>query len=87
MPDPKDRFYVDPTLATATQCSYCVHREGPDCPAFGGKIPDDIILNEFDHRTAHPAEVEPIRFTPRPGIDADVMNSLASDMDRFPKRG
>ncbi len=69
-----------------TQCSYCRHvtvddRHRASCPAFGGEIPEAILMNEVDHRDPYPGD-HGIRFEPREGLDDEFLSLLASTIAR-----
>lgn len=53
--DREDRFGSDVDPAQFSQCLGCARWQGDaQCEAFEGQIPTEILVNEFDHRTAHP---------------------------------
>jgi hypothetical protein len=87
MSDPdrlSDKFDMSPLGSVATQCVYCKHqaRGGlPVCPAFPGWIPDDVQLNEADHRTLYPGQEGTTVFEPRPEVPQLVLDQLYAKLD------
>lgn len=83
-----DKFLFDGERPVLTQCAYCKHRsesaDFPVCPAFPGWIPGDILTNRFDHRTPHPDEMAPVRFTPRDDVPPDTLDRLYAKLDTIP---
>lgn len=50
-----------------SQCAFCKHADSEGgCKAFGEKIPDVILLNQFDHREPYEGD-NGIRFEPVEG--------------------
>lgn len=83
--DQSDKFTVGPAILG--QCLYCSLFVTLDhyafCRAFPGGVPTSILGNEFDHRLPHPDENEPVRFTPRPDVDPDVLAALEARLDEL----
>lgn len=83
----KDKFTSHVGEMVFSQCTYCRHRSRGFlmvCPAFPGQIPEEILLNKFDHRRPHPDEIDPVRFEPRPEIPAAHMTQLFRELDALP---
>src|SRR5438874_935529 len=63
-----------------TQCASCRHLSagtmGTGCAAFPGGIPDEIILNQFDHRQRHPNDDGKTLFEARDGVTASQLEPL-----------
>lgn len=81
--DPADRFAMDPSGAVFTQCRYCVHlADGPDwvCKAFPGQIPDEIVANQYDHRTEYPGD-DGVTFEARPELKPDQLGAVYRYLD------
>jgi hypothetical protein len=77
----------------ATQCCYCKHQGQSTltnvCSAFPDGIPDEILVNDVDHRKAF---LDPetgrtadrgIRFTPRDDVSSAVLTRLYTDLDEI----
>ena len=56
----------DPAESDVSQCFFCKHKNNRTdiaaCAAFPDGIPPEILDNEFDHRTVHPAQKNSIVF-------------------------
>ena len=84
-----DKFTVDPSAASVTQCLLCARFVygplGAGCRPFPGGVPDEILTNAFDHRRPHPDENEPVRFEPRPDAPGPALASLYRNLDALPR--
>lgn len=68
MPDPRpERFLGKASDFKRSQCASCVHKHpGRDrCEAFPEGIPQEILLNRFDHSEVHPDQDNQITYEER----------------------
>jgi hypothetical protein len=86
-----DKFHADPAGILAGQCAYCRHAArhpgGVYCPAFPGGVPPEVLRNDFDHRTAHPDEYQPVRLELRDDVPAEVAARLYHRLEAAGGRG
>jgi hypothetical protein len=83
-----DKFLDDDlsgwTPGQCVLCKHLVYKQGmpaAGCPAFPGGIPDEVLVNDFDHRRPHPDEVAPVHFEPRADAPAGPLRSLLEKLD------
>jgi hypothetical protein len=99
MPDRRDHFAWTAENVTLSQCLLCKHiGKGPHavCSAFpGGQIPEEILLNEYDHRkpwidpmTGQPGDegvplAGSILFSPKPDLPRVAVARLYEVLDHL----
>ena len=82
-----DKFAWGPDTVLS-QCLLCKHTSGhvAICAAFPGSIPDEIMMNQVDHRRPYPGDegvalAGSIVFEPRGGVNPITLQALYTYLD------
>lgn len=83
-----DKFSVASDDLVLSQCDYCKHRGRlpgggftiPVCKAFPGHIPDEVLMNQVDHRKPIDGD-DGVQFEPRDGLTDEDLAPLYRVLD------